>query len=68
MDDMAIERIEPAQTIALRQSGFEEWCNCVRRLLGWSQGMLEEWPALFATGHTPRDAARAAVYGESLGD
>jgi hypothetical protein len=60
--------VEQRETIALQQTGFEAWCSCVRRLLGWSEGMLEEWPALFASGHTPRDAARAAVYGEGLGD
>ena len=56
------------ESIALEQSGFEAWCNCVRRLLGWSEGTREDWPALFASGHTPRDAARSAVYGEGLGD
>ena len=60
--------VEPADAIASAQAGFDAWCNCVRRLLGWSEGMLEEWPALFATGHTPRDAARAAVYGQGFGD
>jgi hypothetical protein len=68
MNDMAISPIDPAQTIALEQAGFEEWCNCVRRLLGWSGGMREDWPALFASGHTPRDGARMAVYGDGRGD
>lgn len=68
MDDMASDRPELTRTIALEQAGFEEWCNCVRRLLGWRQGSREDWPQLFATGHTPRDAARFAVYGEGLGD
>jgi hypothetical protein len=68
MVDVAIYPVDPTQAIALEQTGFEEWCNCVRRLLGWSQGMREDWPHLFSTGHTPRDAARAAVYGDGLGD
>jgi hypothetical protein len=68
MEDAAIYPVDPAHSIALQQAGFEEWCNCVRRLLGWSGGMRDEWAQLFASGHTPRDAARAAVYGESFGD
>ncbi len=59
---------EMTETIALRQAGFEAWSSCVRRLLGWSDGMHEDWPALFASGHTPRDAARATIYGDGLGD
>ena len=65
---MTVSPMEQTQTIALEQAGFEAWCNCVRRLLGWSEGTLEDWPGLFASGHTPRDAARTAVYGESFGD
>ena len=47
---------------------FEEWCRCVRRLLGWSAGDVKDWPELYATGHTPRDAARFVVYGDTHGD
>ena len=69
MDDTAMYAIDPAQSITLEQTVYEEWCNCVRRLLGWTHdGVREDWPDLFASGHTPRDAARAAVYGEGLGD
>ena len=49
-------------------SGYEAWCDCVRRLLGWTEGAEEGWPALFASGHTPRDAARTTIYGDTTGD
>ncbi len=49
-------------------AGFEAWCGYVRHLLGWAEGMDESWPTLFASGHTPRDAARTTVYGDSIGD
>ena len=68
MYDPAIAPIDAESSIGLEQTGYEAWCNCVRRLLGWSEGELESWPGLFASGHTPRDAARAAVYGEATGD
>jgi hypothetical protein len=47
---------------------FVTWCDRVRLLLGWSEGEGDDWPALFAEGRTPRDAARATVYGDSEGD
>ena len=47
---------------------YDVWCKCVRRLLGWSAGDMRDWPELYASGHTPRDAARLAVYGDSQGD
>ena len=52
----------------IQNSNYEDWCRCVRRLLGWPSGEMENWPALFASGHTPRDAARFAVYGDTAGD
>jgi hypothetical protein len=68
MDDLAIAPIGVEGDISLEQSGYEAWSHCVRRLLGWSSGEMADWPALFASGHTPRDVARAVVYGESTGD
>ena len=53
---------------ALGEAGFEAWCDCVRRLLGWTEGTGEGWAALFASGHTPRDAARTTIYGDTAGD
>jgi hypothetical protein len=44
---------------------FDAWCNCVRQLLGGSDGAAEDWRALFAAGRSPRDAARAMVYGDA---
>jgi hypothetical protein len=37
-------------------------------LLGWADGQNEDWPALFAAGLTPRDAARTMIYGDTSGD
>lgn len=68
MTDLAINPIDFDGSIELEQSGYEAWRACVRRLLGWSKGEQEDWPDLFASGHTPRDVARAVVYGESTGD
>ncbi len=56
-----------SQTVT-ETAGFEAWCDRVRQLLGWSEGVGDEWPALFAAGSSPRDAARATVYGDSEGD
>jgi hypothetical protein len=67
MDDMAAPE-DPTRTIALQGTGFDTWCGCVRRLLDWSEGTGEDWPALYASGHAPRDAARATVYGDTVGD
>lgn len=53
---------------AIQHQDFQVWCHCVRRLLGWSAGDVEDWPELYASGHTPRDAARLVVYGDSQGD
>jgi len=53
---------------AMRHADFVMWCKCVRRLLGWSAGDVQDWPDLYASGHTPRDAARFAVYGQGQGD
>jgi hypothetical protein len=64
MDDM----MSAAPLAAPDQAGFEAWCDCVRRLLGWSEGAGEDWAALYATGHTPRDAARTTIYGDTAGD
>jgi hypothetical protein len=52
----------------IQASDFDVWCKCVRRLLAWSAGEMADWPELYATGHTPRDAARLAVYGSGQGD
>ena len=68
MTDLAIAPLDLEGSIGLEQSGYDAWRNCVRRLLGWTSGEMEDWPALFATGHTPRDVARTVVYGESTGD
>ena len=68
MTDSSIATAEFADDIGQSQSGYDAWRNCVRRLLGWTKGEMEDWPALFATGHTPRDVARAVVYGDSTGD
>ncbi len=51
-----------------RQDDFEAWCKCVRRLLDAPDGDQRDWRDLYASGHTPRDAARIAVYGDSQGD
>jgi hypothetical protein len=68
MNDLAIAPIDIEADASLEQSGYEAWRACVRRLLGWTDGENEDWPALFVSGHTPRDVARAVVYGESTGD
>ena len=52
----------------IQHADFEVWCKCVRRLLGWSKGTMEDWEDLYASGHTPRDAARHVVYGDGQGD
>ncbi len=52
----------------IQNSTYEDWCKCVRRLLDWPGGELPDWPELFASGHTPRDAARFAIYWGGLGD
>jgi hypothetical protein len=54
--------------IALEGAGFEVWCDRVRQLLGWSEGAREDWRALYEAGQSPRDAARATVYGDTEGD
>jgi hypothetical protein len=54
--------------IATEASGFESWCDRVRQLLGWSDGASDDWPALYAAGCSPRDAARATVYGDAEGE
>jgi hypothetical protein len=55
--------------IASDTADFEVWCGCVQRLLGWAGDMHEDWPALFAAGLTPREAARTTIYGDdSSGD
>jgi len=59
---------ELGESISLDNGGFDEWASCVRRLLGWAEGIGADWAALFASGHTPRDAARATVYGDTNGD
>ena len=65
MNELAIAPIGVEGDISLEQSGYVEWAQCVRRLLGWSGGENADWPELFASGHTPRDVARAVVYGDS---
>jgi hypothetical protein len=62
-----MDGIAMSQTVT-ETAGFEAWCDRVRQLLGWSEGVGDEWPALFAAGSSPRDAARATVYGDSEGD
>ena len=47
---------------------FDAWCDCVRRLLDWSDGVGEGWAVMFAAGQTPRDAARMTIYGDTVGD
>lgn len=68
MRDPAALRLDALDMPAAEREEFERWCGCVRRLLGWRSGEMQDWPALFASGHTPRDAARLAVYGEGIGD
>jgi hypothetical protein len=55
-------------SVCLKLSAYDAWCRCVRRLLDWSDGEGEDWPQLFASGHTPRDVAHATVYGDGAGD
>lgn len=57
-----------APNAATGDADFEAWCGCVRRLLGWSGGVGDDWAAMYASGHTPRDAARTTVYGDTAGD
>ncbi len=59
---------DPNKPATSDAAAFEAWCGCVRRLLGWNDGTGDGWPALFASGHTPRDAARATIYGDTVGD
>jgi hypothetical protein len=68
MDDMAMSSAERAAATASEAARFAAWCNCVRQLLGWREGEGDDWRALYASGHTPRDAARATVYGDTDGD
>jgi hypothetical protein len=68
MDDLAISPIDRDDTISLHVDGYHAWCRCVRRLLDWSEGEREDWPQLFASGHTPRDVVRAMMYGNGTGD
>ena len=65
---MAMSPAELAQAAAYDAAQFALWCNCVRQLLGWREGEGDDWRALYASGHTPRDAARATVYGDSDGE
>ena len=68
MYDAAIAIPDTTLLSGIQHTEFEMWCKCVRRLLGWSAGELRDWPELYASGHTPRDAARLAVYGGGQGD
>ncbi len=68
MHDSSISAPASPLAAGLQLSDFAVWCKCVRRLLGWSAGEMADWPALHASGHTPRDAARLAVYGTGAGD
>lgn len=63
-----MSQAEPAQAAASDGVRFQAWCDCVRQLLGWSEGQGDDWHAHFAAGRTPRDAARATVYGDADGD
>jgi hypothetical protein len=68
MYDSSISLPEHALAPDMQHDDFEVWCKCVRRLLGWSAGEMENWPELYASGHTPRDVARLEVYGDGAGD
>jgi hypothetical protein len=59
---------DPDGRAASDVAAFNAWCDCVRRLLGWTEGTGEDWLALFKSGHTPRDAARTTIYGDTAGD
>ena len=65
MQDSAMSAPELA---AMSGADFDVWCKCVRRLLGWSAGGMADWPDLYASGHTPRDAARLVALGRGAGD
>lgn len=57
-----------APATAPKTGRFEAWCDCVRQLLGGTDGSAADWGELFAAGRTPRDAARRMVYGDCEGD
>jgi hypothetical protein len=59
--------IDGRGAINLELKGYDAWRSCVRRLLDWTDGEREDWPELYASGHTPRDVARAVLAGESGG-
>ena len=48
---------------AAQQVDFHTWSECVRQLLGPTDGDPGSWPALYAGGATPLEAARWAVLG-----
>ncbi len=68
MYDSAMSTLDLPSAPAQSGADFDVWCKCVRRLLGWSDGEMADWPDLYASGHTPRDAARLVVFGNGAGD
>ncbi len=68
MYDSAIATPDLPMARGPQAADFDAWCKCVRRLLGWSAGDMADWPDLYASWHTPRDAARLVVYGDGAGD
>lgn len=51
----------PAGGVA-QQVDFRTWSECVRQLMGSTEDP-DSWPALYAGGATPLEAARRAVLG-----
>jgi hypothetical protein len=65
---MTMSPANSAAATASEGARFEIWCNCVRQLLGWSGGEADDWRTMFASGSTPREAARAMIYGDTDGE
>jgi hypothetical protein len=56
------------QAETLRRLNYDVWCQCARLLLGLREHEQAEWPALYCTGLTPLQAARAIGFGNTAAD